>query len=407
MPRRYFSLVPAIMGLVLWCVSSSLLASPSLNSFIQQVWEQHPRIKSAQSALDAAKANKQAASKPIYNPEMDVELERTDVNTMSVGISQSIDWGNKRSAATDIAEAKIRLAQAELKGQRLNLAQEILKGLVDLQVNLLMQELAHKRVKLMEEFVLTAEKRQQAGDIGLQDVALAKVALSQAKMQLANAIAQQAQNEARLQAASGLFSADWPVLGNEPPQIPGHINPDDYLRQLPRLEAMQAQMAAAKSGIRLSKAATKADPSIGVRGGMEGDGALLGLSFSMPLNIRNNFRAQVEVASQEALQIELDLMAESQRAKAHILGAHRRYQLTYKAWQTWKKTGLSSLQDQMDLIQTIWKSGEMSTSDYLIQSKQNVDAQETAVELTAQMWAAWIEWLAASGQIETWVNETE
>ena len=49
----------------------------------------------------------------------------------------------------------------------------------------------------------------------------------------------------------------------------------------------------------------------------------------------------------------------------------------------------------------------MSTADYLVQAKQNVDAQETAVELAAQMWEAWIEWLVASGQIENWINTTK
>ncbi len=394
-----------VTGLVLLCVSTPLYASPSLANFIQKVWEKNPIILAAESALRVAEARRMAASQPIYNPELDIELERTAVNTLGIGINQSIDWGNKRVAATSKAEADIQLAQAELTLQRQTSAEEILTALTHRQGTQQLQNLAQQRVGLMQEFVDNTEKRQQAGDIGLQDVMLARVALSEAKMQLANYTAQQAENEAKLQAASGLFTSDWPALSQEPPALTQTtIQLDTFQEQLPRLNALRAKLSAAKSSVKLSRATQKADPNFGLRGGMDGSDALIGLSFSMPLYVRNRFGAEVEVANQEVMQIDQLLLSARHRAQVHLQGSSRRYQLTYAAWQSWKQTGSHTLNEQLKLIQIIWKLGEMSTADYLVQAKQNVDAQETAVNLSTQMWQAWVEWLSASGQIEQWLT---
>jgi len=393
-----------IMCLILLCVCTPLYASPSLANFMQKVWEKNPTILAAESALRVAEARRLAANQPIYNPELDVELERAGVNTLGIGISQSVDWGNKRSAATSKAEADVQLAQAELAMQRQTSAAEILNALANRQATHQLQNLAQQRVGLMQEFVDNTEKRQQAGDIGLQDVMLARVALSEAKMQLANYAAQQAENEAKLQAASGLFTRDWPALTQEPPALTQTIKLDTFQEQLPTLNALRAKLSAARFNVNLSRATQKADPNFGLRGGMEGNEVLIGLSFSMPLYVRNRFGAEVEVANQEVLQIDQLLLSAIHRAQVHLNGSYRRYQLTYAAWQAWKKTGLNTLNEQLKLIQIIWKLGEMSTADYLVQAKQNVDAQETAVGLSTQMWQSWIEWLSASGQIESWLT---
>ena len=404
MLQRNFIRERFITGLVLLCVCAPLYASPSLANFMQKVWEKTPAILAAESALEAVKARKLAANQPIYNPELDVELERTDINKLGIGISQRVDWGNKRIAATGKAEADIQLALAEVVIQRQTLAEEILNALVDRQAAHQLQNLAQQRLGLMQDFVDNTEQRQQAGDIGLQDVMLARVALSEAKMQLANYAAQQAANEAKLQAASGLFVNDWPALTQEPPAVTQVVKLETFQEQLPRLNALRAKLAAAKSNVNLSRATQKSDPNFGLRGGMEGSDVLIGLSFSMPLYVRNRFRAEVAVANQEALQIEQLLLSATHRARVHLNGSYQRYQLTYTAWQAWKQTGLNTLNEQLKLIQTLWKSGEMSTADYLVQAKQNVDAQETAVSLSTQMWQAWIAWLSASGQIEQWLT---
>ena len=409
MPQRYFFRVHLVVGLILLGVCSPSFASPSspdLPEFMQRVWQDNPSIQAFEFALQAAKSRMEAADQPIHNPEVDVEVARTDVNALSVGVNQAIDWGNKRAASTSKANAEVKLAQAELQNKRLTVATEVLTALIQLQSVERRQSLARQRLALMEDFISDSNKRQHAGDIGSQDVALASVALSEAKMQFANTAAQYAKYLTQLQVATEIFITQWPVMEKEPPPLASLLVANAYLAKLPAINILKAKLLASRSNINLSKSEQKPDPSFGLRGGMEGEEVLVGINFSMPLFIRNNYRAEIEVANQEVLQIERLLLSATRRAEAQLSGSHKRYRITYDAWQLWKQTGLNSLNEQMKLINTLWKSGEMNTSEYLIQAKQNVDAQETAVELSSHMWEAWIEWLVASGQIEQWIKQT-
>ncbi len=57
------------------------------------------------------------------------------------------------------------------------------------------------------------------------------------------------------------------------------------------------------------------------------------------------------------------------------------------------------------LIERLWKAGEISATDYLVQLKQRLDSQIAGVELQSRTWQAWVDWLKASGTIETWVKD--
>ena len=63
--------------------------------------------------------------------------------------------------------------------------------------------------------------------------------------------------------------------------------------------------------------------------------------------------------------------------------------------------------DVMDFeqLQRLWESGEISTTDYLVQLRQTVDVQDSALDLRQLLWRAWFEWLMASGQVDTWLGK--
>jgi cobalt-zinc-cadmium efflux system outer membrane protein len=56
------------------------------------------------------------------------------------------------------------------------------------------------------------------------------------------------------------------------------------------------------------------------------------------------------------------------------------------------------------VLRRLWESGEISTTDFLVQVRQTLDTRENALELESTMWRAWFEWLAASGQVEAWLG---
>lgn len=373
--------------------------SAAIDDLLRQVWESHPGIQAAQSAIDAARARSKAAGKPIYNPELEVDAERTAVNTISVGINQTIDWGDKRDAQRQMGNSEVLVAQAELAGLRLQVASELLTALAGYQSAQEQRQLAMHYSELMGQLVETTEQRYAAGDLGQLDVALAQVAYSESRMQVARREAEVARQHASLVAASGLSLSQWPSLPSPPPAPPAEPQRDILLARLPQLIAQQARIANARGGIELARASRSADPTFGLRGGAEENDLLLGLSFSMPLNVRNNFTAEVTAASQQAVQEEKILLDLHRLAASRFDGGLSVYRLTHRAWRQWQDTGQGNLTQQLSLVQRIWEAGELSTTNYLLQTGQNINTQITAAELKGDLRLAWVAWLRASGQI--------
>ena len=96
-----------------------------LTAFIVQTWQNNPALQAANTAISAAKARQQGASRPLYNPDLAFDAERTDINTFSVGVSQTLDWANKRSSLSDIAQFEVGMAENQRQIMRRQITIEV------------------------------------------------------------------------------------------------------------------------------------------------------------------------------------------------------------------------------------------------------------------------------------------
>ncbi len=87
-------------------------ATSQLGNWTGQVMTDHPAIQAADAAVDAARARADAAGQPLYNPQLEFEYENSDTETKAGGISQAIDWADKRGARTSVAENELRIPGA-------------------------------------------------------------------------------------------------------------------------------------------------------------------------------------------------------------------------------------------------------------------------------------------------------
>ena len=181
-------------------------------------------------------------------------------------------------------------------------------------------------------------------------------------------------------------------------------NIDTLLEQLPALRAARAQITQARAAVDLSRRESKADPTIGLRGGREGSDNLIGVSLSIPLFVRNDFSAEVDAANAQAIQREQSVHNIYRTNRARLISTAQRFELERQAWSDWLQTGQTSLESQVQLLERLWRVGELSTTDYLVQVKQTLDTRTAAVELHGSLWQAWFQWLAASGQTESWLG---
>ncbi len=379
---------------------------PALPAFIKQVWAESPAVQGAQAAIEAAQARRDGADRPLHNPSLGLDAERTNINTSTIGLTQTLDWSDKQGALVNIAKQEQQTIQAAFQEVRRSTALEALNALVDFSTARETQKLAKHRMQLMQTLVDTATQRQAAGDMQALDVILAQVAYSEALMTLAEAESTLSEAEAALQAVSGLMQSpsQWPSLPSALALPSAQQTESTTFETLPKLVMLRSRMDAARARVSLAQKAGRIDPTLGIRAGREDSETLLGLSLEIPLFVRNSFKAEARAASHEAVAEEQVYRDAWRRARAYFAGALARYQNTSRAWSVWLAAGQHAQREQMSLLDQLWQVGELSVTDYLIQAKQNIDTQEAATRLLGEARQAHFAWLAASNQVEHWLG---
>jgi cobalt-zinc-cadmium efflux system outer membrane protein len=379
--------------------------APSLGSWVSQLLADNPAMQAADASLDAARARVNAADRPLYNPELEFEYENSDTDTKAGGISQTIDWADKRGARAGVATHELTAAEAGRAAARQSLAAEILSTLADYATALAQQELGDQRSELMERFGGLAERRRQAGDLAQVELDLATLAVAEARFQQADVTAAKIQSLQTLIAVTGRSDRHWPTFPAVLPELdPQQLDREALLQSLPALRQSLAEVAAARATVQLRTRERRPDPTITLRAGKEESDTLTGVNLSIPLTIRNSRRAEVDVANAGMLQAEGDASDFYRRSMAQLDAAGLIYQLSRSAWQAWERSGAVSLDKQIKLLQRLWQAGEINTTDYLVQLKQVLDTSASAIEQRGRMWQAWIDWLLASGQVESWLQ---
>ena len=383
-----------------------LPAPEALRGWVAAALAGHPRLQASLARLEEATALERAAGRPLYNPELELDLERAETDVAALGWSQSVDWADKQAARARVAGLRRKAAREAWEATRQRLATELLTALGRLQGARALEALARRRAELTAELARIAEERFASGDLPQVERTLTRLARAEAGLRRAEAADTVA--EAR-QALEGLIGARDTVP--PPPALPGQvpIPPQPPARaelreRLPSLRRLAWEAQAAAAVVELRRRDRRPDPTVTVRGGRENDQRLLGLSVSLPLFVRNPFRAEVEAAEQARLAAEARLEAVARRAQARAAAAARRYRLVHETWRTWREEASPSLETQTRLLRRLWETGELSTSDYLVQLDQALATEEAARRLETRLWLAWFEWLEASGRVAAWLG---
>ncbi|MDE0154123.1 MAG: TolC family protein [Gammaproteobacteria bacterium] len=379
--------------------------SPALVEFVRTVIAANPRVQAARSAVNASGALQSAAARPLYNPELELEAEDADADTYTLGISQTIDWADKRSARSAVAAADRLTAEAEYLVTRRTVIAELLTGLAAWQTGAERHTLAAVRVRLMQQFAALAKRRFDAGDMPQAELDLATLVLADTRMRRSVTEAelviarQQVNNLAPSNAGE-----QWPKLDARLPSLPVQGDTQSLLMALPEVQAAQRRVASANALVALRKREKSVDPTVSLTGGEEDGERLLGLNLSIPLPVRNNFSHEVTAAYDRYTQAQQLADDVFRRARARLMSAAERYRIVHGAWQDWQQIRQPGLQQQGDQLRRLWEAGELSTADFLTQISQVIDSRDSALDLRETLWYAWFEWLAASGKVDQWLG---
>ena len=377
---------------------------PTLVQFVKTTIERNPLVQAARSELDASTSYQAAAARPLYNPELELEAEDTDVETRTIGISQTIDWSGKRRARKSVAEAERLAVEADYQLIRRDVTTELLTGLASYQTAVDRTALAKERTDLMEEFAQLAKRRFDAGDLARVDFNLANLVTAEARIKYATAASELADARQTVGNVTPFGSqSQWPSLQTTLASPAPLKDAEARSNDLPEVNAARNRMQAAIETVSLRRREKRMDPTIGVSGGDEGGESLVGITLSVPLPVRNRFQHEVTAAMAEQRQAQQLFEDAKRRASARLSNSYQRYQISHTAWQQWLELGQENLQQQIDQLKRLWTIGELSTTEFLVQMGQSLDNRDSALDLRLALWRSWFEWQAASGQLDQWL----
>lgn len=385
----------------------AITASVPLQAAVRRVWESTPEVEAARAELEAARARARAAAQPLYNPSLALDAENADVNRRTAGISLPLDLSGKRRARAMQGDAELRASEADYELRRRNIAARWLKAWSTTTLATRQSELGQRRLVLMQRFDDLAAQRLKVGDISSPERDLAGLALGEAQVQQASLAGSEAAARAALMAIGGGHAGDPPALPASLPPAPEVLAPLPA-DQLPELVQARAEQASAEAGVQVARRARVPDPTVSLTGGQVRNGLIsdrvIGLSVSIPLPVLNSGRAEVAAAQAEA-----DAAVANVRSRQFVLGANlteaqARYSALRAATRAFRSGRAAAFEDRTALLEKLWRAGEISTSDYLVQLKQSLDTALSGLELENQAWQAWFDYLTAAGRLTDWID---
>ncbi len=394
----------------------SHVPSPALVELIQNSLSDNPELQALKAELKSARATLRASNQAIFNPELEFDYEDIDstknsdgsisdgATTTTLGINQTIDWGDQRGSRTAVASASLQKNIASYRLANQTFISELLSRQAEFQTRNELSRLSNETLAIMQEFREISENRYEAGDLTQVELNLALLSHNQSLMQQANSTANASEARANLSAFLGFLPAVSIQLPEQLPAPEFNGKLDDLLQNLPIVQIQKAELNIAKNQVNLRKSEKAWNPTIGVRAGKEEDASLIGFNLSIPLNVRNTFSAEVDAAQQQSIAIEQRTHLAYRNIRARVTSTTKRYSNLLMAWNHWRISGRSSVDQQLVLIKQLWKTGDISAADYILQLKQALETRATGVELRNQLWQVSFEWMRLTDTLDNWLN---
>lgn len=384
-------------------------APAPIKQALQSAWNNHPNSRITESQLAAARARADAASRPLYNPELELvsDKEGTD-RASSAELSMAIDISGKRRARRDAGAAQLQFDEAQAQLRRRDFAVNWLTAWSSLQGAQQAVQVGNKRLDLMIRFADLAEKQFKVGDISSLERDLALLARDEAQSEQANLLADLAEQEESFRNVGGQpdHSSMNLMSANNLPSI--NTEHAIKLESLPEWQLVNANALAAQRLIAVAKKDRIADPTLGFTSGRIDYGNvtdnIVGIKLSIPLYVRNSYRAEVVAAQADSDAANIDVERVNTELQSRATRARTTYAAMQKAAQLWRSSKGTSVESRSELLEKLWRAGEISTADYLLQLKQTLDTALAGAELESRLWRSSTEYLSATGQLESWLG---
>jgi len=402
------------VGVIFWLSSSVAFSATPREANQNMVWqnwlknqiETQPEIVAAKQQLKAQLFLADGRTRPLYNPQLETEFERLDsADNYRIGINQTLDvWGKRDSRSQQAKFLRLAAQQSYAQSYQKKLA-EALSVLATYQASKARFLLAQQQEQQINTLFQLVKNRQKAGDLGQIEVNFSLASLAQRLNETAQAMADFRTAETQAWELFPNLPSDKAVVPAQLWQVnagsvsaEGSSNPAELH---PRVLLAKVQWQIQKEAAELARLDTKADPTLGINAGRDGDEDVVGLTFSIPINVRNNFSAERRAADEQALSAEAAYLAVHRKQQYQIQAAASIAQQYQKQLLRLKSLLQQSNEQSQELLEQQWRTGDLGTNEYLIALQQSMAGALSGIELQEKFQLAVIDWLKASGQVKT------
>ncbi|MCL1094008.1 TolC family protein [Shewanella kaireitica] len=389
-------------------LSTSSTGVAQFNDWLPQVislFNALPEIQAQSARRQQALLSIQAADRAIYNPELGMNYQTNDSeasdDTYTLDISQTLDWGDKRGAATRMAQLESEILVADIMLERSQMLAERLQALASqaqAKKALLFQQQQFERAKAQLDI---GHQRLEVGDISSVELQLMQLELASNAADYA--IAEQVSIAAD-GAVLGLFGEVELPFADFLHALSAQTSQLEVSPELPALKSAYQQVLIAKVAAKQAKADSAADPTISLSAEREGEDNKVGVGVSIPLQFRNNYSDVIAVANEGITIAEQTYLAKErvllQQQKQFALSQPRLAQ----RYQDWRELVLTSGGEAAKNLAQQWQTGDINTSDYLQSQRQISSSYLAGLTLESALYENWLTWMGASGQLESYLN---
>lgn len=374
-------------------------------------FNQLPEVQAQLVRQQQAKLAIQAADRAVYNPELGLNYQNADTDAYSLGLSQTLDWGDKRGVATQRAELEAQILLADIGLERSQMLAERLLALAEQAQSRKALTFAEQQLRFTKAQLNIAEQRLAAGDLSNVELQLIQleVASNTADYALAEQVALVADGKViellgDNNFAFSEFIKEIHFFVTQAKQAPA-AELGTSKSALPALASAYQQVLLARVNVMQVKVEASADPTISLGAEKEGTDNKLGVGVSIPLQVRNNYSELQAVADKGIAIAEQGYLARERVLTAkqkHVLYALPRLLERYQDWR--ELVQVSGAKAAKSLSQQ-WQAGDVSTSEYLQSRRQLAASYLVGLNLETAIYQSWLTWMGESGQLMPFIEK--
>ncbi|MFB2668063.1 TolC family protein [Shewanella xiamenensis] len=376
----------------------------SLNQWLPELLKQINQLPEVQAQIarqQQAELVIAAADRAVYNPELGLNYQNADTDTYSLGLSQTIDWGDKRGVATRLAQLEAQILLADIQLERSQMLAERLLALAEQSQSHKALTFAEQQLRFTQAQLNIAEQRFTAGD--LSDVELQLLKLELASNTADYALAEQAAlvAEGKVIELLGVDKLKFREFISDIGQFVSMIAPK---AELPALTSAHQQVLLAKANAMKVKADTAADPTINLGLEREGSDNKFGVGVAIPLQVRNNYSELQSVADKGIAIAEQSYLARERVLTAKQAQFNNALPRLLARYQDWRERVAASGSKAAKSLSEQWRSGDVSTSEYLQSRRQLAASYLVGLNLETAIYQSWLTWMGDSGQLLPFID---